>query len=91
MVDWICAWQGVRGMAAVCCGGVRYYLHRLVAFNTRPPAGWQGREWGNPHGRFYNRTSEVHHFPDPMRPRQQPWINSTRHNMVASGYHTCTR
>ena len=72
--------QGVRGMAAINVGGRRYYLHRLVAYNTASPPR-SPRPWGNAQGRPWTGT-HVHHYPDALRPRRPPWADSRRQRMV---------
>ena len=73
---------GGRGMARVWVGGRWEYVHRLVAYNTSGVH--QGWVYGNPQRRRW-RGTEVHHRFDPMRPRQPPWVNSKRNNMVRGG------
>ena len=80
--------QGERDMAAVWCGGKKWYVHRLVAFNTACPPATRGawddpRRWGNPRGLPWPwRRSEVHHHQSLRAPRRYPWRDSKRRNMV---------
>ena len=73
--------QGERGMAAVNVGGRRYYVHRLAAFSTVSPPRSRWRPWGNARRRSWS-GSEVHHYPDLLRPRRAPWADSRRRNMI---------
>ena len=72
--------QGERGLAAVNVMRQRYYVHRLVAYNIAAGLGPRGA-FGNPR-RLPWTGSHVHHRPDPLRPRQPPWGNSQRVNMI---------
>ena len=62
--------------------GRRYFVHRLVVFNTKPSASWSGRAWGNSENRPCEPEYETHHYPAPLWPRGRPWLNSRRRNMV---------
>lgn len=73
--------QGERDMASVTVGGRRYYVHRLVCFNTAGVC--NGRAWGNGQALACVRKHECHHYKNPWSARVRPWLNSRRRNMVA--------
>ena len=75
--------QGERDMAAVNYGRDRFYVHRLVAYNTRC-APRTRQPWWNPLSRPWPRTrTEVHHHHRTMHaPPREPWRCSMRLAMV---------
>ena len=74
--------QGERDMAAVNYGRDRFYVHRLVAYNTRC-APRTRQPWGNPLNRAWPRTrTEVHHHRTLHAPPREPWRCSRRLAMV---------